>query len=148
MFNQNNTIMETLLKDNFTGESRDGKNANTPVRVLTASSIIGDKVYNKENKKLGTIKDVMIDIFAGKVDYVVIEFGGFLGLGEKYFAVPIKLLRLDSDRKAFIMDLKKEVLSQAPGFDKNHWPETNWHDIEPTAAYWGGFMGQNVGQEY
>jgi len=54
--------MEPLEKDNATGENHEGKRANTPLRLLTATSIMGDKVFNRRNEKLGDIKDIMIDI--------------------------------------------------------------------------------------
>jgi len=76
---------------------------------------------------MGEIKDIMIDITTGNIDYFVIEFGGFLGIGIKYFAIPFRLLQADAEKKIFVFDQKKEVLEKAPGFDINHWPETNIH---------------------
>lgn len=140
--------METLENDNFTGQNDSGSHANTPVKYLTSSTIVGDKVYNTLDESLGEIKDLMLDLSEGKIEYVVIEFGGFLGIGEKYFAVPFKALTLDTSRHAFILHQKKEVLENAPGFDKNHWPETNSHAMEKTYNYWGSFMGSNTGSEY
>jgi sporulation protein YlmC with PRC-barrel domain len=140
--------MNTLENDNITGVNDSGKFANTPVNYLTASSITGDKIYNTIDEKLGDIKDLMINVHSGKIEYVIIEFGGFLGMGEKYFAVPYKALALDTERHAFILDQKREVLENAPGFDKDHWPETNSHNMESTNAYWGSFMGPNTGAEY
>ena len=140
--------VESLEKDNMTGENHTGSNANTPVKYLTTSTIVGDKVYNHLGEDLGKIKEVMLDIQGGKIEYVVIEFGGFLGIGEKYFAVPFKALTIDTDRHAFILHQTKEVLENAPGFDKDHWPETNSHSFKSSSAYWGGFMGANTGTEY
>ena len=137
--------MDKLVRDNASGENHEGRHANTPLRYLTASSIIGDKVYNGHDEKLGEIKDIMIDLQEGKIEYLIIEFGGFLGIGEKYFAIPFKLLEVDSEKDAFILDQKKEVLEKAPGFDKDHWPETNSHDLQQSYTYWGGFMGPNTG---
>jgi sporulation protein YlmC with PRC-barrel domain len=139
--------METLQKDNLTGENHEGHYANTPVKYLTSSSIIGDKVYNTTDENLGEIREIMLNINDGKIEYVVIEFGGFLGIGEKYFAVPFKALTLDTERHAFILKQSKEVLENAPGFDKAHWPETNSHVMEKTYNYWGSFMGPNTGAE-
>lgn len=134
-----------LQRDNMTGQNHSGTLANKPVKYLTASTIIGDKVYNRQNETLGTIKEIMLDIRQGNVEYVVIEFGGFLGMGGKYFAVPFGILEIDTDRHAFILDRDKEVLENAPGFDKDHWPETNSQGMNETATYWGGFMGPNTG---
>lgn len=140
--------MRTLENDNFTGVNDSGDRANTPVKYLTALTIIGDKVYNDLDESLGSIKDVMLNLQDGKIEYVVIEYGGFLGIGEKFFAIPFKVLKLDTSRHAFILDQSKEVLENAPGFDKDHWPETNSHSMEKTSAYWGSFMGPNTGSEY
>lgn len=108
--------------------------ANVPLKYLTASSIIGDEVYNKSDEHLGDIKDIMIDITTGHIEYYVIEFGGFLGIGEKYFAVPFRLLQINAHKRLYVLDLPKEVLEKAPGFDKNHWPDTNIHS--PYSDYW------------
>jgi sporulation protein YlmC with PRC-barrel domain len=104
-----------------------------PLKFLTASSIIGDKVHNDKGEHMGKIEDIMIDISTGKIEYVVIEFGGFLTIGEKYFAIPFRLLQVDPANKEFIFNQPKEVLEKAPGFDINHWPETNLHGEE---SYW------------
>ncbi len=140
--------METLERDNLTGQNHEGKRANVPLRYLTATSILGDKVYNRSDEKLGDIKDIMVDIQSGKIAYVVVEFGGFLGIGEKYFAVPFELLEVDTEKQAFVLNQSKETLERAPGFDKEHWPQTNSHEFQEAYTYWGGFMGPNVGEEY
>jgi sporulation protein YlmC with PRC-barrel domain len=130
--------MNNLLEDNASGENHEGQHANTPLLHLTASSIIGDKVYNRNDEKLGEIKDIMINLEGGKIDYFVIEYGGFLGVGEKYFAIPPTLLEVDEQKKVFILDQTREVLERAPGFDKNHWPETNSHEMQEVYTYWAG----------
>ena len=130
--------------DNQTGKNHTGAHPNLPVQFLTASSIIGDKVFNLADEKLGTIKDIMLDIRAGKIEYVVIELGGFLGVGEKFFAIPFNLLRLDAKNACFILNQDKKILEAAPGFDKDHWPETNTHMFDTAGSYW---MGQNAGAE-
>ncbi|HEY8935630.1 MAG TPA: PRC-barrel domain-containing protein [Cyclobacteriaceae bacterium] len=131
--------------DNLTGINHEGSRSNSPLRFLTASSIIGDKVFNTYKERLGTIEDIMIDITQGRIEYVVIELGGFLGIGEKYFAVPFSLLQVDPEKEAFILDQDKETLKNAPGFDKDHWPETNSHYYDSSTTYWGDFMGPNTG---
>jgi sporulation protein YlmC with PRC-barrel domain len=142
------TLEKDLEKDNQTGENHTGKRPNTPVRFLTATTIIGDKVYNNLDENLGEVKDIMLNVEDGKIEYIVIEFGGFLGIGEKFFAVPYRALALDTKRHAFVLGQKREVLENAPGFDKDHWPETNSHTMSTSSAYWGGFMGPNTGSSY
>jgi sporulation protein YlmC with PRC-barrel domain len=90
--------------------------------VMAADTLQGDDVINTQSEKLGSIEDIMIDVRTGRVAYAVLSFGGILGLGEKLFAIPWGALTLDADRKCFVLDVPKERLEQAPGFDKDHWP--------------------------
>jgi sporulation protein YlmC with PRC-barrel domain len=130
--------LEKLEKENLTGVNFEGKYPNRPLKYLTASSIIGDKVYNPQGEHLGAIEDIMIDITQGQIEYVVIKFGGFLTINEKYFAIPFRLMKVDPDKKAFILNQSKETLEKAPGFDMSHWPETNFHKEE---KYWNFDFG-------
>lgn len=90
--------------------------------ILGSGQIKGDDVYNLKGEKLGSIKEIMLDIQNGKISYAVLSFGGFLGMGEKLFAVPWNALKLDLKNKSFIFDIDEERLKNAPGFDANHWP--------------------------
>ena len=91
--------------------------------ILSSNTISGDKVVNRQGEDLGDIKDLMIDIDNGRVAYAVLEFGGFLGLGSKLFAVPLSAMEVDTENHRFIFDQSKEVLKNAPGFDKDDWPD-------------------------
>jgi len=125
--------MNTFPNENLTGVNKEGAHPNSPLKFLTASSIIGDKVHNEKDEYMGKIEDIMVDLTTGKIEYIVIEFGGFLTIGEKYFAIPFSLLKVDPVKKVFIFNQPKEMLEKAPGFDLNHWPETNFHAEE---TYW------------
>ena len=97
--------------------------------VLSASTLDGDTVRNSAGEDLGKINDIMIDIPTGRVAYAVLSFGGFLGMGDRLFAIPWSVLKVDEDEKVFILDIDKSVLENAPGFDKNNWPDmsdTTW----------------------
>lgn len=107
-------------------------------RVLSASSLSSDDVYNPEGEKLGSIKELMLDIDSGKVRYAVLSFGGFLSLGEKLFAVPWSALTVDTETKHIAMDTDEERLKNAPGFDPDHWPnmaDATWE--KGINAYYG-----------
>jgi sporulation protein YlmC with PRC-barrel domain len=132
-----------LEKENRMGKNVDGPHVNFSVRLLTATSIIGDKVENTKGERLGKIKDIMLNVKEGTIEYVVIEVGGFFGIGAKLFAVPFSALKLHLKNEDFILDVDKEWMDKMPGFDKKHWPETNGH--YPLAQHWGNFMGPNVG---
>ena len=91
-------------------------------RVLSASTLDDDDIYNLKGQKLGSIKEIMLDINTGRVCYVVLSFGGFLSMGEKLFAVPWSALTVDTENKRYLMDTDEERLKEAPGFDTDNWP--------------------------
>ena len=90
--------------------------------LMGADTLIGNDVYNHNEEDLGDIKEIMLDVRNGRVSYAVLSFGGFLGMGEKLFAVPWNALTLDTVNKRFILNVEKERLENAPGFDKDNWP--------------------------
>lgn len=132
--------------DNATGKNHTGKKANDPVRILTARSIMGDKVLNHSGEDLGKIEDIMINIDEGNIEYVIIAFGGFIGISEKFFAVPFTALTVDTDNHAFIIDRSRAEFESSPGFDRNHWPDANFHS--QFSGNYGGFMGANTGADH
>jgi hypothetical protein len=75
------------------------------------------------NEEVGSIREIMIDVPSGRVAYAVLGVGGFLGFGERLFAIPWQVLTLDEDRKCFLLDVDKNRLQNAPGFDKDNWPD-------------------------
>lgn len=92
-------------------------------RLMGAETLIGNDVVNKANEAVGDIKEIMLDVKRGRVSYAVLSFGGFLGMGEKLFAVPWEALTLDPVKKRFVLDVTRDRLKEAPGFDKGHWPD-------------------------
>jgi sporulation protein YlmC with PRC-barrel domain len=91
--------------------------------LMGADTLLGNDVYNDAEENLGTIKEFMIEMATGRISYAVLSFGGFLGMGDRLFAVPWQALRLDTDNKRFVLrNVSKEQLKNAPGFDKDHWP--------------------------
>jgi hypothetical protein len=96
---------------------------------MGADTLIGNDVYNTADESLGTIKELMIDMSTGKIGYAVLAYGGFLGMGDRFFAVPWQALKLDTQNKRFTLNASKDQLKNAPGFDKDHWPamaDTSW----------------------
>jgi hypothetical protein len=93
---------------------------------MSAGTLTGDEVRNLSGEKLGKVEEFMLDLPAGRVAYVVLSFGGFLGMGDKLFAVPPAALEIDHEDKCLLLNVDKERLKQAPGFDKDHWPD--WAD--------------------
>ena len=92
-------------------------------RTLSASTLQDENVVNGKNEDIGTIEDFMIDLGSGRVNYAVLSFGGFLGMGDKLFAIPFQALKVDTENERFVLDVPKERLENAPGFDEDNWPE-------------------------
>lgn len=128
------------------GEPMEAREGPGP-EVMAADTLEGDDVVNMQGENLGNIKDIMIDVRSGKVAYAVLSSGGFLGIGDKLFAIPWGALTLDADRKCFVLDVDKEKLKAAPGFDKDHWPtmaDPTWaneiHSYYGQRTYWSSPM--------
>lgn len=94
----------------------------THPNILSTSTLSGDGVINAAGEDLGHIKDFMIDLDTGRIVYAVLSFGGVMGMGDKLFAIPWDELRVDTDRRRFVLDVDRTRLENAPGFDKNDWP--------------------------
>jgi sporulation protein YlmC with PRC-barrel domain len=94
-----------------------------PRRVISSSTLRGNRVRNSAGEDLGKIEEIMIDVPTGKVAYAVLSFGGFLGIGEKLFAVPWQALEIDQREHEFVLNVDKKLLENAPGFDRDNWPD-------------------------
>ncbi|MCO5396968.1 PRC-barrel domain-containing protein [Ralstonia soli] len=111
--------------------------------LMAADTLEGDRVVNLNGEDLGKITDIMLDVQRGRIAYAVMSVGGFLGIGDKLFAVPWSAMSLDIDRKCFVLDADKDRLESAPGFDKDHWPamaDSTWatsiHEYYGSRPYW------------
>jgi hypothetical protein len=110
---------------------------------MSASTLEGDDVVNRQGEKLGTLDEVMLDVPTGRIAYAVLSSGGLLGVGERLYAIPWRALTLDPENKCFVLDVAKERLQAAPGFDKDHWPtmgDESWaqevHSYYGLRPYW------------
>jgi sporulation protein YlmC with PRC-barrel domain len=120
----------------YTASARGADPAQPTTKILVAktfqaSKLIGLNVRNKEGEKLGTVHDLVLNIETGKIAYVALSVGGVLGVGEKLFAVPYNQLAFDhgKNEQFFVLDMAKEKLEAAPGFNKSDWPnfaDPNW----------------------
>jgi sporulation protein YlmC with PRC-barrel domain len=102
----------------------DERGGYVPQRYLRANVVLQGTIANLQGQRLGEMKEMVIDTAAGQVTYVVLGFGGVLGLGEKWFAIPWSELRESPGLGTFTLDMDQETLQKAPGFDKDHWPQT------------------------
>lgn len=107
---------------------------------LAATKIIGCRVDNSAGEHLGKIEDLSIDLKQGRIAYAVLSFGGFLGIGDKLFALPWNALQLSAQSERFVLDVDKHALEAAPGFDKDNWPDMG----DPV---WGSEIHRYYGQQ-
>ncbi|QDV69480.1 PRC-barrel domain protein [Rosistilla carotiformis] len=117
--------------DNATQAKRigqlDERLTGTNVRV---SQLIGMDIQNDRGEGVGEINDVVIDAATGKIKYAAVTYGGFLGLGDKLFAVPFDALQVkrnpddpgDRGDLVFILNVTQKQMEGAVGFDQYHWP--------------------------
>jgi sporulation protein YlmC with PRC-barrel domain len=84
--------------------------------VISSSDVEGTAVYNTAGEKLGSIDDLMIDKLSGQVQYAVMEFGGFLGMGSDRYPIPWNLLKYDTNKGGYIVPLDKDKLKNAPKY--------------------------------
>ena len=93
------------------------------INAFMAENIIGSKVENMQGVDLGVIKDVVIDVDTGQVLYAILDFGGFLGIGGKLYPVPWHSLAPLPSKGIFFMNISKEKLEKAPGFNEDNLPD-------------------------
>jgi osmotically-inducible protein OsmY len=102
-----------------------------------ASEIIGMEVRNNENEKLGKVEDIIVNLGSGRVGYAILSMGGVLGIGDKLVLVPANEFAYALSEKKLILNTSKDVLKNAPRFEKGKWPDLNdpqW-DAEAHAYY-------------
>jgi sporulation protein YlmC with PRC-barrel domain len=119
--------------------------------IMAADTLENNKVIGPAGEDLGNIEHIMLDVGSGRIAYAVLSFGGFLGIGEKLFAVPWSALTLDTRHKCFVLGIEKSRLKDAPGFDKDHWPtmaDARWatsiHDYYQASPYWSSTAAGRV----
>ena len=110
--------------------------------LVPVSRVKGQTVYNREGDKLGKVEDVAIEKASGRVAYAILSFGGLLGMGERHYPVPWKLLDYDTDKRGYVIPCDKAVLENAPSFepdDLSGWEDAHFSDN--LYAYYSPFMG-------
>lgn len=96
---------------------------NETSRLIASSKVEGTSVYNQEDEKLGTIYNFMVGKQSGQVEYAVLQFGGFLGIGSDYYPLPWGVLTYDERQGGYVIDLDKETLREAPRYTTDTEPD-------------------------
>jgi sporulation protein YlmC with PRC-barrel domain len=93
-------------------------------KVHRASELIGSNIENHQGDNLGEIEDLVMDPATGRISYAVLSYGGVLGIGDRLTAVPFTALSPKPDEPdKFVLNIERERLEQAPGFEPREWPD-------------------------
>ena len=106
-------------------------------RLISSEKVDGTAVYDRRGERLGTVHHLMVDKYTGQVDYAVMSFGGFLGIGESYHPLPWKMLTYDTRLGGYVVDLDRNKLQNAPSYTSADVPD--WSDRSYTTRideYW------------
>lgn len=121
------------------GQKKEGAVA----ELIGARALAGHPVISPLGERLGEMQDVLIDIASGRIAYAVLEFDCFVGMTDKFYAVPWVALTLDADNRCFILHVDKRRLPEAPCFEKDCWPslaDAHWaeqvHNFYSAEPFW------------
>ena len=95
-------------------------------RLIASDKVEGTAVYNRQGERLGSVYNFMVDKRSGQVEYAVLSFGGFLGIGDSYYPLPWKSLKYDTGQGGYVVDLDKGRLQGAPSYERSEMPD--WDD--------------------
>jgi hypothetical protein len=109
--------------------------------LLRVSNLTDDQVVNANDDDLGTVDDWIVDLQQGMVEFGVIDFGGFLGIGENTVAVPFEQFTVNAQADNNLMlDVNEDTLQNAPKLDMSDWQSwpnplpTTW--VTETQTFW------------
>src|SRR5579884_2451639 len=108
---------------NVTGRPVEADETN---RLISSQKVDGTAVYNRTGDSLGTVDHLMIDKYTGHVEYAVMSFGGFLGIGESYHPLPWRALTYDTRMGGYVVDVDRARLERAPRYTASNMPD--WTD--------------------
>lgn len=106
-------------------DAREGLPVDETNRLIASNKVEGTSVYNRDGDKLGSIYNFMVDKRSGKVEYAVMSYGGFLGLGQRYYPLPWRILTYDTRQGGYVVDMSERDLENAPSFSRDNEPRFN-----------------------
>jgi sporulation protein YlmC with PRC-barrel domain len=116
---------------------------NTTGRLIAADQVNGTAVYSTQGEKLGSVEDIVIDKFSGRIVYAVLNFGGFLGFGGQHHPLPWDTLKYDPGLGGYVVPFEKSTLEGAPAYGDAQpvsWDDRAWggrvHSHYNAKPYW------------
>jgi sporulation protein YlmC with PRC-barrel domain len=108
--------------------------------LIAANQVQGTSVYNTDLEKLGSVEDLMIDKASGRIAYAVLSFGGFLGIGDRFYPLPWEKLSYNKEIGGYVVDVDRETLEGAPSYTDA--ATASWND-----EAWGKDIHAHYGSE-
>ncbi len=95
--------------------------------TIRASQFMGQNIQNSQGESVGKVSDVVLDASRGKISYVAVTYGGFLGIGNDMHAVPFEAFKFmpdpdDRDETVLVLNVTKQQMEGAKGFNESTWP--------------------------
>lgn len=126
-----------MTQDYSTTGTGSGTATDETDRLIASNKVEGTAVYNRQGERLGSVYNFMVDKRSGKVEYAVMSFGGFLGMGESYHPLPWGVLTYDTDQGGYVVDLDKDMLEKAPSYRSGEEPRYDRAYDERVTGYYG-----------
>ncbi|WP_425311715.1 PRC-barrel domain-containing protein [Microvirga massiliensis] len=104
--------------------------------LIASNKVEGTAVYNRKGERLGDVYNFMVGKRSGRVAYAVMSFGGFLGIGQRYHALPWNVLDYDTDRGGYVIDADKDRLMNAPSYQIGEEPFSQADQMQRIREYW------------
>jgi len=108
-------------------------------RAIAASKVVGTNVFNPAGDHIGQVEELVLDKLSDKIMFAVLGFGGFLGIGEKFHAMPWSMLGYDKDKGGYVVNLNREVLEGAPVYDLEELIRGDGAAPTPSMEYYSKF---------
>lgn len=105
--------------------------------LISSSKVEGTNVYSPDGEHVGSVDSFMVDKFSGKVSYAVMSFGGFLGIGERYHALPWDTLTYDTNVGGYVVNVTRDQLEGGPSFGRDEEPWTDPEYGRQVNSYYG-----------
>lgn len=103
-------------------ETRRGLPIEETTRLIASNKVEGTRVYGSDGRRIGHVYNFMVDKRSGQVEYAVMAYGGFLGMGERYYPLPWRTLSYDREAGGYVIDLTERDLENAPSFTRDSEP--------------------------
>jgi sporulation protein YlmC with PRC-barrel domain len=127
-----------------TGYAAADSGAPRTLQTYRATKIIGSTLRDASGRRIGQIKELVLDSRRGDIAYAVVSFGGVLGVGKKLHAIPWQALQTANDGSYYVLHADRETINLAPGFDKAKWPDmTDPKWTGEVDRYWARTVGRD-----